>query len=648
MNQYRPEIDGLRAIAVGAVILFHAGFDLFSGGYVGVDVFFVISGYLITGILLNDLQKDQFSILKFYERRARRILPALVFVLICCLPFAWRWMYPGQLIEFSQAVLAVMFFVSNILFWRQSDYFAPDAEMNPLLHTWSLAVEEQFYIFFPPVLWLIWTWRHRGVLPMLIVMAIASLGLAEIASRIAPGANFYLIPTRAWELLAGSICAVVMSGTPRKPNAGLAMIGLAMVCVGIFAFDEQTPFPSLYAVVPVAGTALIVLYAGQKDPVGRLLCMRGMVGIGLISYSAYLWHQPLLAFARLRLGDHLTVPLIWGLIAATFVLALFSWRYVEQPFRAGPATIVKTRKGVFTASGLAVMALVGVGLWGVLGQGLAGRIAPSGASFASLDIENRLKPNRGVGANCELGFDSPPENCRMPGVPRVLLWGDSFAMHLGGALKNSPDASGIVQFTIPVCAPIADISLVNAKYTVPWAKKCIAFNDRVLDWLRATPSVEYVVMSSPLGILRDRIMDREGRITGRGQEALVLKGMRNTARIIRAAGAVPVFVAPPPRTGKNLASCGVAQLIFGKTGDEDCSFAKTDIWTESHEVDALLAQIGPDMHLLPIADLICDAGRCATMMDGTILFRDKGHFSAEGAALLGAKTDLMGQIRRFE
>ncbi|OED49402.1 hypothetical protein AB838_06930 [Rhodobacteraceae bacterium (ex Bugula neritina AB1)] len=648
MTQYRPEIDGLRAIAVGAVILFHAGFGLFSGGYIGVDVFFVISGYLITGILLNDLKKDRFSIWQFYERRARRILPALVFVLVCCLPFAWAWMYPGQLVDFAQAVLAVVFFVSNILFWRQSDYFAPDAENNPLLHTWSLAVEEQFYIFFPILLWLIWRWGGRGLLPTLIVISLASLGLAEVAARVAPGANFYLIPTRAWELLAGSICAVIMMRRPHKPNAILALIGLAMVAISIFVFDDQTPFPSLYAVVPVAGTALIVLFAGQKDPVGRLLCLRGMIGIGLVSYSAYLWHQPLLAFARIRLGDHLPTPLVWGLIAATFVLAYFSWRFVEQPFRAGPASVLKTRRGVFTASGLAMAALIGVGLVGVLGQGMPGRMAPSGQSFATLDIENRLKANRGIGPGCAQGFNSPPENCRMAGDPQVLLWGDSFAMHLGPALKNSPEAAGIVQYTIPVCAPIMDISLVNAKYAQNWARGCIAFNDEVLDWLRATPSVSHVVMSSPLGILRGRILNRQGQITTTGQETLVLEQMRATGRAIRAAGAVPVFVAPPPRTGADLAACGVTQLIFGISQTEDCSFAREDIWEETHEIDALLAQVGPDLQVLSLADLLCKEGRCATLIDGTLLFRDKGHFSNEGAALLGRKRDLLSQIRALE
>ena len=256
--QYRREIDGLRAVAVLPVILFHAGFGVFSGGYVGVDVFFVISGYLITSILISELEQGNFSILRFYERRARRILPALFFVMLACLPFAYMWMLPSQLEEFAQSIFAVSLFLSNWLFWSQTGYFGTAAELKPLLHTWSLAVEEQYYLLFPILLLSLWRYGRRSVLGFVVVVALLSLLLSEWGWRNEPDINFFFTFSRFWELLAGSICAFLTVGRTLKSNNVLSAIGLAAIVVSIFAFDDNTPFPSVYALVPVVGTALII------------------------------------------------------------------------------------------------------------------------------------------------------------------------------------------------------------------------------------------------------------------------------------------------------------------------------------------------------------------------------------------------------
>lgn len=295
--KYRPEVDGLRTIAVLPVILFHAGVSVFSGGYVGVDVFFVISGYLITGILASELAEDRFSITRFYERRARRILPALFAVMLACLPFAWFWMLPSEMLNFSRSMIAVSAFASNVLFFMQAGYFAPNAEELPLLHTWSLAVEEQYYIIFPVLLWALWRLGRGIVWGVLAVIAVVSLALCQLLVTSQPDATFYLIHTRAWELLAGSLIALwQLRGGPRAQDRSEtgAALGLAMILYGIFMFDEHTPFPSLWALLPVGGTALVLLFAAKDTLAARLLSLRVMVGIGLISYSAYLIHQPLL------------------------------------------------------------------------------------------------------------------------------------------------------------------------------------------------------------------------------------------------------------------------------------------------------------------------------------------------------------------
>jgi peptidoglycan/LPS O-acetylase OafA/YrhL len=272
--QYRREIDGLRALAVLPVLLFHAGFQSFGGGYVGVDIFFVISGYLITSIIINELHSGTFSILKFYERRARRILPALFLVMLTCLPFAWWWMSPTGLHDFSKSVVAVSLFLSNILFWKETGYFATANELKPLLHTWSLAVEEQYYVLFPLFLMLAWRFGKRWIMGVLLLAALASLVLSEWALTRYASAPFYLLPTRGWELLIGALAAFhlfLKRDTDEKPTylefavfQATSLLGLLLIIYAVFAYDKFTLFPGVNALLPTIGTVLIVLIANTQ------------------------------------------------------------------------------------------------------------------------------------------------------------------------------------------------------------------------------------------------------------------------------------------------------------------------------------------------------------------------------------------------
>ncbi|MES2987622.1 MAG: acyltransferase, partial [Pseudomonadota bacterium] len=309
--QYKPEIDGLRAVAVVPVILFHAGFSAFGGGFVGVDIFFAISGYLITSIIFSELDSGRFSLARFYERRARRILPALFLVILCCIPPALLLLRPPQLIEFARSVVSSTFFSSNILFWREGGYFGASNDIKPLLHTWSLAVEEQYYIFFPIAVALAYRTKSYLAAWLVALAAIASFAINLIAlqlSSVSLEATFFLLPTRAWEILFGAVCALLIrqhGETPLRlldhralreimPAAGLLMIG-----VSIFAMDESVPFPSHFALLPVCGACLIMLFCTKGTTVYRLLASKVFVWVGLISYSLYLWHQPIFAFVRL-------------------------------------------------------------------------------------------------------------------------------------------------------------------------------------------------------------------------------------------------------------------------------------------------------------------------------------------------------------
>lgn len=357
--KYRAEIDGLRAVAVLPVIFFHAGFQLFGGGFVGVDIFFVISGYLITTILIEEIDQQKFSIVTFYERRARRILPALFFMMICAFPFAWMLMLPSDMELFAHSLIAVSLFVSNFLYWQESDYFAGNAEENPMLHTWSLAVEEQYYLFFPVFLFFAWRFGRQRVFWLIVVFSAISLALAEYAWRHHPSANFYLAPTRLWELFAGSIAAFLVRQHGVRANNLWSLAGLVMVAVAIFLYDKNTPFPSIYTLVPVLGVFLLVLYSGPGTYTTRLLSNRLFVGIGLISYSAYLWHQPVLAFLRIGQIDHPSLLQMCVAIAAVTVLAYLSWKYVENPFR-NKARI--SRKAIFSLSGIFIVAFSALGI----------------------------------------------------------------------------------------------------------------------------------------------------------------------------------------------------------------------------------------------------------------------------------------------
>lgn len=364
--KYRSEIDGLRAVAVVPVVLFHAGLEAFGGGFVGVDVFFVISGYLITTIIIDEMDGGAFSLVRFYERRARRILPALFFVALCSIPVAWFLLLPSDMKDFAQSLAAVATFSSNILFWRESGYFDIAAELKPLLHTWSLAVEEQFYILFPLFLMAAWRLGRRTIVWMLTASFAISLAAAQWGAYNGPSATFFLLPTRAWELLIGSFCAFYLQRNqivaPLWFQNLMSVSGLAAILYAVFVFDEATPFPGIYALVPTVGTVLIILFALPGTFVHAFLSLRGMVGLGLISYSFYLWHQPVFAFWRhysFLETTHVQMLLLSGL---SVLLAVFTYFFVEAPFRG--KTAVLDRRQLFSASGIGLVALLAVGVIG--------------------------------------------------------------------------------------------------------------------------------------------------------------------------------------------------------------------------------------------------------------------------------------------
>jgi peptidoglycan/LPS O-acetylase OafA/YrhL len=464
---YRPEIDGLRALAVMPVILFHAGFHVFSGGFIGVDVFFVISGYLITGILLADCSKGQFSITRFYERRARRILPALFCVIVACLPFAWFSMLPEELARFGKSILAVIGFASNITFWLEEGYFSSGSELKPLLHTWSLAVEEQFYILFPLVLYLIRNASRRTQTLLIGAAALASFALCEMAAYHFQTANFYLAPTRAWELLCGSLCACLGWQGTRRHAGWLAGLGLLLIVVSIFGLDGTLPFPSHWALLPVGGSMLLILFASTDRGAGRLLALPPFVGIGLISYSLYLWHQPVFAFARLLTAGPLSQGKMLGLVVLAIVLAVLSWRFVEQPFRKRSG-IGEARLALPIAFGLAIV-LAGTGGWLFLDKGAPWRFSLSRDPAISA-MTKADPPPRAEGGDCQSDRDGFANPCtimpRPSAAQRIALYGDSHAQALLPAFRELARQRGaeLHYASFGGCPPLLGGYVINGNY----------------------------------------------------------------------------------------------------------------------------------------------------------------------------------------
>ena len=335
--KYRSEIDGLRALAVIPVIFFHAGINFFSGGFVGVDVFFVISGYLITTIIIRELNNNTFSIKSFYERRARRIFPALIFIILISSIISFIFLTRSELVSYFKSVIATLLFFSNLYFYKTSPYFRSESDLEPLLHTWSLSIEEQFYIIFPLTLLLFHKFFKRYIFLMLAFGFVASLFICQfLALKTGGTLNFYFTFSRAWELALGAICAHILiyknlSYSTLIKNL-LSTIGIILIVFSIFFFSRQTVFPSFYTLVPTVGTSLIILFADKDTFINKILSIKFLVSIGLISYSLYLWHQPLLAFGRIFF-DEFSNLIKLSLILISLILSYLTFLFIETPFR---------------------------------------------------------------------------------------------------------------------------------------------------------------------------------------------------------------------------------------------------------------------------------------------------------------------------
>jgi len=557
--KYRRDIDGLRCLAIVPVVLYHAGADCFSGGFVGVDIFFVISGFLITSIIRHEIRKDRFTIAGFYERRCRRILPALVTVIAVCVVVGYFTMLPGQYADFAGSAMAAFLFVSNGFFWRQTGYFAPVAEWMPLLNTWSLAVEEQYYVVFPLFMLMARRWRVARQLVVIGIVFTGSFLLSAYGAYHHPSAAFYLTPFRAWELLLGVLIAY--SPSPRRAprwfrEAG-SLVGLLMLLVPIVGYDAQTPFPGFAAAVPCVGTGILLVIGNTGQSFVRsVLENRALVFIGLISYSLYLWHWPLFVFIRLRFVQTELSPLLATLgTLLSFLIAVVSWYFVERPFRRKEAF---DRSRIFRYSGVSVLFSVSIAAAVNLSGGMPGRVAPEILAFegAAEDIDPFRARCRGQVNNplCHFGEqDSAPVS--------FALWGDSHAAALRPALEEAMKGTGKrgTLLWLGGCPPLLSARTVDSL----GVQECGEFRERAIHFLAGPDSsIDTVFLSARwltavTGILPEMgdsyvhvIEDAESEELGPEENQRVfVRSLQRTVQELRAAGKSVVLIGGSPDVG---------------------------------------------------------------------------------------------------
>jgi peptidoglycan/LPS O-acetylase OafA/YrhL len=644
-GHYRPDIDGLRALAVLPVVLYHYRLPGFSGGFVGVDIFFVISGFLITSLIHAEMGEGRFSILRFYERRIRRIFPAIFALLAAVTVVALVLLFPRDLLQYARSLIATTLFASNIEFWQRAGYFDTAADLKPLLHTWSLAVEEQFYLVWPAILF---ASRRAGPrLLLLIVCAILLLSLAESEREVAqaPTAAFYLLPSRMWELMLGAVLAVAQLRAPQSAVTGnvIAGLGLTLIAWAVCSYGPDTPFPGLAAIPPCLGAALLI-YTGENRALfaTRALSVAPLVFIGLISYSLYLWHWPLYVFAKYYASAPLGAGETLALILMSGSLAWLSYRFVEQPFRQRKDLFHGRR--LFALAGAAMSIAIVVGIAIAAGKGLPQRY-PADVRMLLAGANDR-EHRRGHCFNLTAAQVREGRLCRI-GDPTAkidfVFWGDSHADALLPAVEDAAKArhrAGLFA-SRSACPPLIGVERVDVA-----GGNCRAFNDEVMKAIAASNIAEVVIAAR-------WARDAEG--TGYGDEtettafladdhsrqrsvaedrAVFARGLERTIDALVRAKKKVVIVGPVPEVSRYVPEALAKVKYFG---------LKDDVRPTTEEFRrrqafvlqslARVAKTYPLTILYPDRELCAD-GSCAVEADGRSLYVDTNHLSAFGARRL--------------
>jgi peptidoglycan/LPS O-acetylase OafA/YrhL len=636
---HRPDIDGLRALAVLPVLLFHAKLGC-TGGFVGVDVFFVISGFLISSLILHELEAGTFSLWNFWERRIRRILPALFVVVLATVVAGWFLFLPEDFERLGKSIIAQAALASNIYFHQQGltegGYFATTADTKTLLHTWSLAVEEQFYLFFPILVMVLVRAKKSLLLPAIIGLAIASFGLSVYGSYTSPSATFYLLPTRAWELLLGALLAARRGRSfgGRLVNEIFGWAGVGLILAAVFCYNSSTRFPGLAAVLPCFGAVLIILSSESKlSSAGRMLAFGPVVFIGLISYSLYLWHWPLLVFSkyyyeyRNMAGGEPGAGFRAAVLLASGALAVLSWKYVETPVRK--RRIFQTRPQIYGFGGAAMLALFLCGLVLFQSGGVPARFHGRALSYVKTRShraflnETTLEQAK-AGQFFEIGVHDP-------GRPiSLLIWGDSHAMSVTPVLDELCHRFSWrgVQAACSATAPILEYTDTNkfgmGEKTPVFAQAVLAFiaQKQVRNVVLAARWSSYLTTDSA----RRELQETVRAITNSGARAFVLKDVPWQDRDLTRLVSVAVL------HDGDLEPVGVSRQSYQAAN------------VELNQTFAQLSEMGATV-LDPADYFLNNKGLYGIVKNNQVLYWDYHHLTVEGAEVLAPLFEPMFQTK---
>ncbi|MGA9794704.1 MAG: acyltransferase family protein [Rhizomicrobium sp.] len=648
--RYRPDIDGLRALAVLPVVLYHFQIWPFTGGFVGVDIFFVISGYLITSLIHGEMEQGRFSVVHFYERRIRRIFPALFAVIAASCIAAAILLFPIDLIRFGHSVMATVVFGSNFLFKNAAGYFDTVAERKPLLHTWSLAVEEQFYVLFPAMLYFLRRAGQRAQFWVIAAILVASLALAIHQVPSAPETAFYLLPDRAWELMLGAILAIGNFPLPsqRLLREVLALIGVALIAFAVLTYNTETLFPGWTAIPPCLGAALLI-YAGSggTSVIGATLGSAPLVGIGLISYSFYLWHWPLRVFGQYALFRPLMLWEKAALIAVSALLAYLSWRFVERPFRGRGEFF--SRKMIFTLAAIASAVLFAAGYAATLDHGLTFRY-PKNVQLILKQAIRKPPPKQDAcfgkplfkskdGLICTFGAQDAK--------PSFAFWGDSHATMLLPVIGDRALATHRQGLFIKhgACRPALGVESSRSG-------DCDKVNRKGLAAIEATPSIGEVILAGRWAMSADGrpaphedgateyVTDKDHKthslaanpiVFANGLDALVAKLTADHKKVV-IVSSVPEIGWPVPETLARIAVSHSALDIRPTVAQfraRQAAVLKT--FADLHRKYGATI-VYPD-------SILCAGGYCMVESNGLPIYTDPDHLTQAGARLLAPLLD---------